>query len=251
MVGIFDIDKASNLSYQQRLDIYKKIGFKEIALFVDNSYLNDGETYFDIINYAKSIGLSINQAHADYKISNLICDETTDEYFNYMYEKLCDCKQLGIKYLVAHASRNSDAPEISVAQLEKLSALMDNFKGDDVFLCLENVRNNTNLHKVLQLNHPQIKMCFDLGHAHCFDNEDTLFDNCKQHIVCSHLHNNFGDDTHNLPTNGEIDFQKFLTKLENIENASNCLECFPPRGSNLTENQFQNFVQDCFESVQQ
>ena len=72
MFGIYDIDKATTLNYKERLDIYKNIGFNEVALYLDNNYLKKTETYDQIINYAKEINLQINQVHVDYKISNLI-----------------------------------------------------------------------------------------------------------------------------------------------------------------------------------
>ena len=102
-------------------------------------------------------------------------------------------------------------------------------------LCLENVKNNNNLDSILSLNLPNVKVCFDLGHAHCYGDEDKLFEKYKNKIICSHLHNNFGKDTHNLLTNGEINYFPFLQKLSSINNSSNCLECFPPFNTNLNK----------------
>ena len=251
MVGIYDIDKCSNLNYKKRLDIYKKVGFKEVALYIDNSYLNEGEDYNQIINYAKEIGLEVNQAHADYKISNLICDENSDKYFDYIGEKLSECYKLGIKNLVAHASMGVPAPKISDKQLKKLVTIIDSFANSDVCLCFENVKDNSNLTSILQLNHPQIKMCFDLGHAHCYDDEEELFEKYKDKIACSHLHNNFGSDTHNILTDGEIDFKPFVEKLKKLNGISNCLECFPPRGNLLNQKEFKQFVEEMFKTVHQ
>lgn len=249
MVGIYDLDKCGNLDYKKRLEIYKKVGFKEVALYLDNSYLNEGEEYTKIIEHAKIIGLEVNQAHADYKISNLICDESNDKYLDYIAEKLSECYRLGIKNLVAHASMGVPAPQISGKQLKKLATLVDSFANSDVCLCFENVKDNRNLSSIINLNHPQIKMCFDLGHAHCYDDEEELFEKYKDKIACSHLHNNFGSDTHNILTNGEIDFKPFVEKLKNIDGVSNCLECFPPRGKLLNEKEFETFVKECFKSV--
>ena len=87
MFGIYDLNTCSSLNYKERLEIYKKCGFKEIALYIDSSYQTNNENYIEIINYAKKINLSINQAHLDWKISNLICDETTNKYFDYISQK--------------------------------------------------------------------------------------------------------------------------------------------------------------------
>lgn len=249
MIGIYDLDKCSDLDYKTRINIYKNTGFNEIALYIDNNYINTNENYEDIINYAVSLGIQVNQAHVDYKISNLICDKTTNEYFNYIQNKLDVCKQFKIKYLVAHASMGNNPPELDEEDLKKLSCLLDKFKQDNIYLCLENVRVNKNLDKALLLNHPNLKVCFDLGHAHCYDNEYELFEKYKYKIICSHLHNNFKSDTHNILTQGEIDYKFFIKKLLKIKDSSNCLECFPPYGEKLSKQQFIKFVKDCYESI--
>ena len=105
MIGIYDINTSSNLNYKERLNIYKKCGFQEIALYLDSNYQYNNENYIEIINYAKEIGLQIRQAHIDWKISNLICDTDSDEYFDYVETKLKEAHHLDIKYVVAHASQ--------------------------------------------------------------------------------------------------------------------------------------------------
>lgn len=248
MFGLYDINDCSILNYKDRLDIYKKCGFKEIALYLDERYQVNGENYLDIISYARQIGLKIEQVHIDWKISNLICDDSTNEYFEYVSKKLYEASMLQIKYVVAHASQSNNPPIISVSQLNKFKSMMEK-QPVTVILCLENVRNNDNLNKILNLNLPNVKMCFDLGHAHCYDNENTLFETYKDKIVCSHLHNNFGSDSHNILTEGEIDYIPFLKNLNKIPNSSNCLECFPPRNSNYNRNEFEEFIEKCYDSV--
>ena len=249
MIGIYDLNDCSSLGFKDRLDIYKKCGFKEVALYLDSTYQTNNENYIDIIKYAKKIGLQILQVHIDWKISNLICDSTTNKYFEYISAKLTEAKDLGIKFVVAHSSQSNNPPTISNEQLEKFSTTISKFSNQNIYLCLETVRNNDNLDKILELNLEQVKVCYDLGHAHCYGNEKELFEKYKEKIVCSHLHNNYGKDTHEPLDQGEIDYKYFLDKLSNIPNSSNCLECFPPLGSNLTKEQFENFVSKCYDSV--
>ncbi len=250
MFGIYDINDCSMLDYQQRLNIYKEVGFEELGLYIDAKYMAGSENYRDIICYAKSIGLAIKQVHVDYHISNNICNEESDEYFDYIEQKLKECVELGIPYMVAHASKGDCPPIISSIQLSKMKALMKKYKQENVILCLENVRNNNNLDKILSLNMPNIKMCYDLGHAHCYCDEAELLNSHRQYIVCSHLHNNNGTDQHNILTQGEIVYKPILEDLFKIS-SSNCLECFPPRGAKLTEEEFRVFVQACYDSVAQ
>ena len=247
MIGIYDLNICTELSFLERLKIYKECGFLDVALYLDNAYDKKDENYLDIIRSAKSLGLKIKQVHIDYKISNLICDETTDEYFDYVSKKLKEAKTLDIPFVVAHASMSSEPPKISDTQLEKFKDMMESVNG--VTLCLENVRNNHNLKRILALNLENVKMCFDLGHAHCYGNEKEVFEEYKEHIICSHLHDNFKKDTHFCLGDGEIDYKEIVSNLKKIENSSNCLECFPEYGKVLNKEEFVAFVKKCYDSV--
>ena len=248
MIGIYDINQNSNLNYKTRLDIYKNSGFKELALYIDDRYNRPDENYTDIIKYAREIGLEIRQAHIDYKISNLICDDSTNEYFEYVSLKLQEASQLNIPYIVAHASMSNTPPEINDTQLSKFANLLNSFEDKNITLCLENVRNNTNLDKILNLKLPNVKVCFDLGHANCYSDVQKLFNKYKSNIICSHLHNNYGTDTHNILNDGNIDYKYFLNLLNQIPNASNCLECFP-KDRDLSEIEFSKFILDCNKTI--
>ena len=249
MFGIYDIDKATSLSFKERFDIYKSVGFDEVSFYLDKNYLNENENYDNFITYANKIGLKVNQVHIDYKISNLICDENTNDYFNYLEQKINECIKYKIPFLVTHASMGNEPPEISKNQLEKLKNLVNKYRDSTVTICFENVRNNSNLLSILNLNLKNVKMCFDLGHAHCYGDEKELFKNLEKHIICTHLHNNFGKDTHNILNDGEIDYSYFLKLLKQSNTLSNCLECFPEYGKTLSNDEFKNFVIDCFNSL--
>ena len=241
--GIYDLNDCSDLNYKERILIYKNAGFKELALFLDDQYMKTGENYTEIIDFARSQGLEVKQVHIDYKISNMICDEQSNQYFEYIKQKANECRLLSIPYMVLHASRNDNPPFVSEKQLTKLRNVTRQFL--DVNFCFENVRSNVNLEKILNLNEPNIKMCYDLGHAHAFANEFDLFEKFKNYIVCSHLHNNYGKDEHKPLCDGEINYLPIIKKLSEIKNSSNCIEAFPSRGKNLTKEEFETFVKKC------
>lgn len=249
MVGIYDLNECSDLGYKDRLDIYKEVGFLEVALYLDSNYNRADEDYREIIKYARNIGLKVNQVHIDYKISNLISDDTTNEYFDYVSSKLDEATSLQIPYVVTHASKGDTPPKITSLGLEKLIKLSKDFENKDVYLCIENVRNNKNLDSILKLGLNNIAVCFDVGHAHCYSNEYTLFKKLKPFIRCSHIHNNNGEDTHQTPLDGEIDCKYFIKRLTKIEGASNCLECYPPRGHKLDSDAFKRFVESLYNEV--
>lgn len=240
-IGIYDLNECSNLNYKQRLNIYKDIGFNNIALYIDEKYMSNNETFQEIILYSKKIGLKIFQVHIDYKISNLICD-SIEEYLAYVKSRLLICEKYGIKNMVLHSSMGDTPPKVSQSHLNKLANLAEQFK--TINLCFENVRNNYNLEQVLNLDLNNIKFCYDLGHANAYKSE-YLLDKYINKISCAHLHNNNGKDTHQLLSNGEIDYKHILKILSNTS-CNSCLEVFPPRDASLTKKAFIEFVKKAY-----
>jgi len=243
-IGIYDLNECSNLNYKNRLEVYKKVGFKSVGLYIDDNYMRNNESYLDIVDYARKIGLKVNQVHVDYKISNAICDDSSNDYFEYVESKLKECIKLKIPYMVLHASMGENAPLISEIGLRKLRTLMENYNG--VYLCFENVRDNRNLDKILKSGIKNVGMCYDLGHAYCYDDVEGLLEKCKENILCTHIHNNHKKDTHNTLFDGDIDCKKIVRELSEKEFIDNCLEVFPPRGEILDKDSFEEFVRKCY-----
>jgi sugar phosphate isomerase/epimerase len=244
-IGIYDLNECSSLDYMERLQIYKGVGFSGVGLYLDENYMVNNESYLDIIDYARSIGLCVEQVHIDYKISNLIC-ENPDLYFEYVEGKLKECISLGIPYLVLHASKGDNAPSIDNEGLNRLRDLMKKYEDNAVYLCFENVRDNRNLEVIMEANINNVGMCYDLGHAYCYDNEYYLYEKYKEKILCTHLHNNYKKDTHNNLLDGEIDCKNIIKKLNKNKNINNCLEIFPPREEKLDLEQFIMFVANVY-----
>ncbi len=247
MVGIYDLNIDSDLDYKSRLDIYKRCGFNDIAIYLDERYQRDDEKdYAKIIAYAKVIGLKISQVHLDYKISNEICNDESTIYFDYISSKMEEALSYGIPIVVAHASKGDTPPKLTDNGKERLVEMMKKFEGKNITLAIENVRNNDNLDSILTLNLPNIKVCFDLGHAHAYGNEYELFEKYKDKIICTHLHNNYGSDTHHPLSKGEIDYKYFLDKLITMPNIANTLECFPKTDHKLNAKEFEEFIKLCY-----
>ena len=242
--GIYDINVSNNLNFKERLDLYKKVGFESVGLYIDENYMENNEQYEDIILYAKSIGLKINQVHVCYKLSNDIC-ENTENYISYMTEKLKVCEKHNIKNMVLHASKGDNPPTINEQQIKLIENLANNFKS--INLAFENVRNNNNLKEILKSNKSNITFCFDLGHANAYNSFDLL-DDYSNKITCSHLHSNHGADTHELLSSGKIDYKPIINKLKTL-NADLCLEVFPERGTFLNKESFENFVRQAFNDL--
>lgn len=242
-IGIYDLNECSYLNYKERLEIYKKVGFTSVGLYLDNNYMSNEEDYEDIIEYARKLGLEVNQVHIDYKISNMICEDKKT-YFNYVEKKLRECIKSKIPYLVLHASKGDNAPLLDKDSIRELESLMDIYKDYNTCLCFENVRDNRNLKTILEANIYNVKMCYDLGHAYCYDDVEGLLEKYKDKIVCTHLHNNRKKDTHNTLFDGDIDCMKVIKKID--DKVDNCLEVFSERGNILNIDEFEEFVKKCY-----
>ena len=142
-------------------------------------------------------------------------------------------------------------PEVSDKQLEKFKNTINSINLHKTTLCIENVRNNHNIDRILSLNLQNIGVCYDIGHAHAYGNESEILMKYFNKTHCSHLHNNFGQDTHQTLDDGEIDCKKIIANLVTIPNASNCLECFPLMGSNLSKEEFVKFVEHCYNTIKE
>ncbi|HVB98051.1 MAG TPA: sugar phosphate isomerase/epimerase family protein [Candidatus Dormibacteraeota bacterium] len=59
-----------------------------------------------------------------------------------------------------------------------------------------------------------LRLCFDVGHAHIGEGVDASFDLMRERAVTTHIHDNRGDrDDHLVPFEGSIDWEAALGKL--------------------------------------
>ena len=246
-IGIYDIDVV-NLSIQERFEIYKSVGFTHVGFYFDNSYLKENENYLQLIEIANKCGLNINQLHLDYKNSNMLSINEDNDFIKYIEIKIDEAINYGVKQLVLHASKGNEAPLISPYSIKRLKKLSKKLVKYNVELCFENVRDNTNLDKIMSLNLENINMCYDSGHAHCYSNEKEIINKYKDKITATHLHDNFTSDDHYKIGEGSIEWDAISSLLNETRRKIDYLESFPPRGSELSRKQFTDFVKDLYDA---
>ncbi|MBZ0310563.1 MAG: sugar phosphate isomerase/epimerase, partial [Anaerolineae bacterium] len=69
-----------------------------------------------------------------------------------------------------------------------------------------------------EVNHPNLRACLDIGHAHLFANDDVTFDDwlstMQPWLVHTHINNNDGElDIHQALNHGVLDYATILPKL--------------------------------------
>src|SRR5271170_7627911 len=67
-------------------------------------------------------------------------------------------------------------------------------------------------HFIMDTHLHDLKLCFDIGHAHIEEGVQASFDAMRERVVSTHIHDNHGDkDEHLLPFDGTIDWDAALS----------------------------------------
>ena len=67
-----------------------------------------------------------------------------------------------------------------------------------------------------------LRLCFDVGHAHLEDGVERSFETMREMVVTAHLHDNHGErDEHLLPFEGTVDWAAALKALGTAPDAAN------------------------------
>jgi sugar phosphate isomerase/epimerase len=247
-IGIYDIGKCgTDLSILERFTIYKSAGFTHVGFYLDDDYL-EGESYLDMIQVARDLGLNIDQVHLDYKNSNMWAETTENEFLDYVNSKIDEAIKYNIPHIVLHASKGDNPPLISPFSLNKLVHFDKKLNDSGTKLCFENVRNSNNIDAVMDLKLANIGVCYDSGHAHCYSDEMGILQKYKDVIYCTHLHDNDGSDTHELIGNGSIEWDTMYPAICDTNREVDYLECFMPRGITANKDMFKAFVVDAYNS---
>src|ERR1700678_410662 len=127
-------------------------------------------------------------------------------------------EKIPCKYLIQHMghSRQAADPRKLDAAFTSLENLAMFAKARGVTIALENTPSELGspsvLHKFFADTHlKDLKLCFDIGHAHIDQGVGPSFEAMREYLVSSHIHDNHGDkDEHLLPFAGTIEWDAAL-----------------------------------------
>jgi sugar phosphate isomerase/epimerase len=122
------------------------------------------------------------------------------------------------KYLIQHIGHGRQAvdPRKLDAAFTSLENLAMFAKARGVTIALENTPSELGapsvLHKFIVDTHlNDLRLCFDIGHAHIEEGVGPSFEAMREYLVSSHIHDNHGDkDEHLLPFDGTIEWDAAL-----------------------------------------
>ena len=203
-------------------------------------YRNEGEEFIrDCEMYRDKLtggGIRINQIHGPWRWpSQDGTEEDRAERFEKMSRATIAAGILGAKYIALHPIMpfGYDSPERPEEQfrlnVEFFSRLASVAEENDVIICLENMpftnlptaSINSILRIVREVNHPNLRVCLDTGHANIVkpDPAEAVRLVGKELLMMLHIHDNMGDRDSHLPPAlgyGTIDWEDFATALAEI-----------------------------------
>ena len=173
-------------------------------------------------------GLSLPACHAfwgaGYDLGNLR-EEQKEQVLQQHCDFLLFLGGMGVRTYTLH-SGFSKGMQISESVWKNLAsnvqALLPAAADAGIILALENGQEAVEdlekmNHLVNDFQHPNLGLCFDSGHAHCYSRlgvSGTLA-LCSENIVTCHLHDNDGTgDQHNPPGEGSIDWAGLVAGLK-------------------------------------
>ncbi len=169
-------------------------------------------------------GLSVDWIHAPFR-TPVIYDASTELYhvsMGAMKQTIELASQLGAETVIVHAM-NQDFPA-AIAMSPYIDQLITSYRvlvdyGRDrgVRIAVENIDEPESFPIIQALfkNIPQLRFCFDTGHAQKYQVWERYLPAFIDRISALHIHDNHGEeDEHLIPGEGKIDFAPFFSRLE-------------------------------------
>lgn len=170
-------------------------------------------------------------------------------------------EQIPYRFLVLHLGGREpmDARRMSAA-FNSLEHLVIFAKQRGVVIALENTPGElatpANLrHFIEETKLRDLRLCFDIGHAHMGDGVPLSFETMRELVVTSHLHDNHRDrDEHLLPWDGDIDWDAAMRALAHAPAADGPLPLIlelkePPPGTPETASALLRRAMGTFERL--
>lgn len=180
---------------------------------------------------AEAAGVRIHQVHGPWPTYDTT-EENRKQKLVHMERAIRLTPAFGAKYLVIHPDlpfgweEEKDPAFTRQTNLEMFNALLPIAEQEGVIICLENMptepyvisRTEQTYNFIRELNHPNLGMCFDTGHAY------ALGDDCGDMVrliapvlKVLHVHDNMGYcDMHLWPYEGTLNWKRFTDGLRDI-----------------------------------
>lgn len=211
-----------NLSPQDRMRLIKDAGFNGVLLLWADYFDKD---YKKFPEYARNVGLYVENAHAPYMNANALWEDTVNgrDACNALISCVEDCAIHGIPTLVMHPENKSGTETVGLPSdftlgMDKMKRIADAAERFCVNIAVENMSRHEYLDCIFQnIRSERLGFCFDSGHCNVFTPAHDLLTQYGDRLMALHLHDNDGiNDWHALPFSGNINWNETADKLSRI-----------------------------------
>lgn len=212
LFGFYEID-----AYTRMLAI-RRAGFDNTMIWwTGEDEGDDPKVLFDLSQRA---GLKVITAHFPTWDSHSLWKQGKegDRYEKAFLKALKECSERKISHLVMHTTKKLDTPPYNKTGAERMLRLAQAALDENINIAVENTRfldYNQYLYDNVPL--PNMKFCFDSGHANCFTPLQDPLSMFGDRLCTTHLHDNNGaaaGDEHRLPGEGTVDFKDIASRLK-------------------------------------
>ena len=205
-----------NLPILERLQLIKSAGFNATDLWWN------GDNKHDQPEMARKVGLQIDNIHTPFNEPNRLWLDGDDgeEYQNMLISCVNDCKTHNISTAVIHLTSFKENVAVTDIGLKRVGKIIDVAEKKQIKLAFENIKTLEHLDKVFSyFSSSNIGFCWDSGHENWNHPDVDCLTLYGKKLIALHINDNFGDgDTHVLPFDGTINWNKKMEKLEKCKN---------------------------------
>ena len=231
--GVYEFKEAIKKIGEQGYDCIDYQGFVDIET---EFFRLPEKEFMKVLAEQKALfsshGLEVSQAHAPWRTPKDGDPEERQKWLTAMKKAIrgtnaLECHRFVVHPLFPYMETDEHPDEVWKMNEEVLATLADYAKEYGVTVCLENMPfENHPIHSTEQIlalvrdvDHPNLKVCFDTGHANCTGenvaNSVRLLGRDLLKII--HVHDNYGEsDLHNAPYDGTVDWSEFIEALYEI-----------------------------------
>ena len=221
------------IGMKKAAEFVSKAGFKYLdytPFLLDDNWESVMKEDYKIFN---TYGFTVNQTHAPYNRYGQYGDK-----YNLCMDRCMEATAyLGAKYVAVHGdefdfenmeyshdavqeyNHNYFAPYVEKAQNSGFKMAFETVF-EDGYLGRKRYTSDPNdlLKLILSFNSKSAVCCWDTGHAHVSFPKTTAEWIIKfgPLIQCTHIHDNSGSDSHQLPMTGDIDWNKTMSAFKEI-----------------------------------
>ena len=215
MILAINTNYTKTTPFADRIRMIRDAGFKSVIMFWNGSDVFEQE-----LLCVKENGLRIESVHAPFHMMNELWTDTDPvKSLIKLHGAIDSCSNYAIKTLVVHPTDTTAPPPVSEVGKTYFRGLIRYAKSMNVDLAFENIERPEYLDTIFgECDDTNVKLCYDLGHENCFSKGSDVLGKYGERLKALHIHDNDGNsDQHAIPFDGNIDMDRFVSKLKELE----------------------------------